>query len=100
VWFWAIPMLKCWRVLVPVGNLDGFDVAVRSPEKLAMRPGTLMPGVLDLGGLTTEGWEMSVECILILHDGCNRVVLALMIYGLPWLDGGVSVLVVAAAVIC
>jgi hypothetical protein len=52
VWHWVIPMLKCWRVLVPVGNLDGFDPMVSSLEKLAMCPGITafvpMPRAADL----------------------------------------------------
>jgi hypothetical protein len=36
VWHRVIPMLKCWRVLVLVCNLDGFDAVVSSLEKLAM----------------------------------------------------------------
>jgi hypothetical protein len=68
VWFRVISMLKCWRVLVPVGKLDGFDDVVRSLERLAMRPAmityVLTPDVLDLGADEGRmGDDRGVHCI-------------------------------------
>jgi hypothetical protein len=36
VWHRVIPMLKCWRILVPVSSLGGFDAVLGILEKLAM----------------------------------------------------------------
>jgi hypothetical protein len=38
VWHQVIPMLKCWRILVSVRSLDGFDTALGNLEKLMVRP--------------------------------------------------------------
>jgi hypothetical protein len=33
-----MPMLQCWKVLVPIKMLDGFKSAISSLEQLARRP--------------------------------------------------------------
>jgi hypothetical protein len=37
LWNRVMPMLQCWKVLVPVKKLDGFKSAISSLERLVQR---------------------------------------------------------------
>jgi hypothetical protein len=38
VWAMVLPMLRCWRVLMPMKMLNGFDSALNLMEKICYRP--------------------------------------------------------------
>jgi hypothetical protein len=52
VWQRVIPMLKCYRILVLVRSLDGFDAALATLDKLMVHPERIAfetsLGVIDL----------------------------------------------------
>jgi hypothetical protein len=49
VWWKILPMLKCWKVLVPLGLMENFEAVLTSLERLASRPEriTLPRSVVD-----------------------------------------------------
>lgn len=38
LWNWVMPMLQCWKILVPVKMFCAFDSAISSLENLTWKP--------------------------------------------------------------
>jgi hypothetical protein len=37
LWWRLIPMLRCWKILVPLHLMDGYDLVVTTVEKMGMQ---------------------------------------------------------------
>jgi hypothetical protein len=113
LWDRVMPMLQCWKVLVPVKMVDDFDHAISSLENLAWRPeriklplaGRNVQGAPDGGGrqqpLTLHPYPDSVfgsvvsetdgdRTMILLVSNCNR--LSLCFVWLLWVCFNVNLI--------
>jgi hypothetical protein len=63
LWQRVLPMVRCWRVLVPLKLMDGFDSAISSLEGLMMQLEAIDQGLMSRG----------VAVLRLTRTGCQGI---------------------------
>jgi hypothetical protein len=70
----AAAMLRCWRVLVSLKRLDGFDSVLASMERQVAASEQIPWTLRTETGAWPDGVNITARFSLILPDGCIRIV--------------------------
>jgi hypothetical protein len=67
LWQRVIPMLRCWRVLIPLKMMAGYEEVITTLEREAMKPERIKQNFIPLAAVPDADDKSADERLVIYH---------------------------------